>query len=283
VSRRALVIGAGSFLGRALSQVLDASWDVVHASSRPGQAALTVDLREVTSVRDALATVGPDVTFCLAAPQRDASTAEALGLVPGILALLEATPGLVVLTGSAAEYGARDRPQPLREDAPLRPRGPYATAKATQTMLARGIGGRVAVARLFNLIGPGQQRGFVASDLIARHLAGEDPLLVRGAGSTRDLVDVRDAASALALIADRDFCGEVNVGSGIAVSVADIAGAVCEALGGTWSAEPGGSPDDHSVASVETILALGWRPTHDWRSSLAEQARASVRATSSPG
>lgn len=131
----------------------------------------------------------------------------------------------------------------------------------------------MAVARVFNLLGPGQPLGFVASDLIARSLAGERPLRVRGAGSTRDLVDVRDAASALVVIAERDFCGEVNVGRGVAVPIGDVAGAVCDTLGGEWVPEPSESSDDHSVARVDALLALGWRPAYDWRSSLTEQAR----------
>ena len=237
----------------------------------------------MTSVHHALVTVRPDVTFSLAAPRRDAGPAEAMGLLPGILALLEEAQGLVVLAGSAAEYGPRDEPRPLDEDAPLRPRGPYATAKAMQTVLARGMGGRVAIARLFNLLGPGQPSGFVASDLIARSLAGERPLRVRGAGSTRDLVDVRDAASALALVAERDFCGEVNVGGGVAVSIGDVAGAVCDTLGGDWVSEPSDRPDDHSVARVDILLSLGWRPTYDWRSSLTEQARQAARSSGHRG
>jgi UDP-glucose 4-epimerase len=145
-----------------------------------------------------------------------------------------------------------------------------------QTVLARGMGGRVAVARLFNLVGPGQPPGFVASDLIARNLAGERPLRVRSAGSTRDLVDVRDAASALALVAERDFCGEVNVGMGAGVPIGDVAGAVCDKLGGDWVAEPGDRPEDHSVANVDVLWSLEWRPNFDWRSSLTEQASAAA-------
>jgi nucleoside-diphosphate-sugar epimerase len=277
VTRRALVIGAGSFLGRALSNVLAApAWEVIGASSRPGRAELIVDVREPASVRNALETVHPDVTFSLAAPPRDAGPAEAMTLFPGIVTLLEDPSMLVVLVGSAAEYGAGDEPRPLGEDSSLRPLGPYATAKAMQTVLARGMGGRVAVARLFNLVGPGQPPGFVASDLIARNLAGERPLRVRSAGSTRDLVDVRDAASALALVAERDFCGEVNVGLGAGVPIGDVAGAVCDTLGGDWVAEPGDRPEDHSVANVDVLWSLEWRPNFDWRSSLTEQASAAA-------
>lgn len=237
-----------------------------------------MDVREVTSIRHVLVTVRPDVTFSLAAPPRDAGPAEALGLLPGILTLLEEAQGLVVLAGSAAEYGPRNDPRPLGENAALRPRGPYATAKAMQTVLARGMGGRVAIARLFNLIGPGQPPGFVVSDLITRTLAGERPLRVRDAGSTRDLVDVRDAAAALALVAERDFFGEVNVGWGVPVPIGDVAGVVCDTLGGDWMSERGGRQDDHSAARADILLALGWRPTYDWRSSVTEQARQAARS-----
>lgn len=280
MTRRALVIGACGFLGRALTEGLGASgWEVVATSSRRNRAELVVDMRDAASVRYALETVRPNVTFDLAAPPRNAGPAEAMEMLPGVLTLLEEAQGLVVLAGSAAEYGPRDEPQPLGEDAPLRPRGSYATAKAMQTVLTRGMGGRVAVARLFNLLGPGQPPGFVASDLIARSLAGERPLRVGGAGSTRDLVDVRDAASALTLVAERDFQGEVNVGRGIGVRIGEVAGAVCDTLGGDWVPEPGERRDDHSVARVDILLALGWRPTYDWRSSLTEQARAAASSS----
>lgn len=114
----------------------------------------------------------------------------------------------LLLVGSCAEYGLiAPAHQPVSERHPLQPMSWYGLFKLSQELLglhmhkARGI--PVYLARTFNLIGPGQPRGFVAADLAAQYRSWHDTprrtsLVIRvgDAGTSRDFLDVRDAVRA---------------------------------------------------------------------------------------
>ena len=113
-------------------------------------------------------------------------------------------PPLVVLAGSAAEYGPlADHDPPIAEDVPCRPATPYGVSKLAQTLLGRAAFERglpTLTARLFNLVGPGMPvhlpLGRFAAAITA--LGPEGGTLETGAlDIDRDFVPVRDAARAL--------------------------------------------------------------------------------------
>ena len=135
----------------------------------------------------------------------------------------------VVVTSSALVY--KHAAEPLREDSPLGPAGPYAVSKLAQDTLARRAAGRgldVVVARPFNHIGPRQSADFVASS-VARQVAlierGEMPpvLQVGNLSAQRDFTDVRDVVRAYVGMAERAARGDCfNVCSGRAVPIHDL-------------------------------------------------------------
>lgn len=186
-----------------------------------------------------------------------------------------------------ARCGGPARPVPVREHDVLAPLTPYAMTKvyAEQVLAFAGqvTGIPVTPLRLFNVYGPRQVPGNpyvgVVSAFAAAVLAGRPLTLFEDGLIVRDLVHVADVVAAvLAVIdADRPPCLPVNVGSGTAASLIDVA----RALGAAASREPvlrvsGESRvgDPRSVVADVTLAkdALGWSP----RRSLAEGAASLV-------
>lgn len=287
---RALVVGAKSFVGRALLDELRSTgeWDVFGSARIPEADVVELDLLDRSSVDRALRQIRPSLIFNLAAPPRDASLPEAVAVqVLGSAILLDAVncgsdQAHVILLGSAAEYGPSSHDVASAETDSLAPRSSYAIGKALQAGLAESVtvdqGQRVTVARLFNVTGPGQSPGFLCADLIARCRVGAEPVRVEDAMSTRDLVDIRDVAAALRLVGE---CGEeavYNVGTGVRVRVGDVAREIGELTDADVAFAEQVRPATHSRADCGRLLGLGWRPVFDWRRSLRDQLATSLDA-----
>jgi UDP-glucose 4-epimerase len=161
----------------------------------------------------------------------------ALGTATVLEAARRADVRLTVVASSAAVYG-NDAPSPTSEDAPTRPVSPYGASKvATEAyaLAAQATFGLPAlVLRLFNIFGPRQRSaGAVLPSFIRAVLRG-DPLPIDGDGSqTRDLVYVRDVCAVMADAFARGVSSSspVNVGSGVTMSVRDLAEQVAAAAG----------------------------------------------------
>jgi GDP-4-dehydro-6-deoxy-D-mannose reductase len=157
----------------------------------------------------------------------------------GTLELLEAlrlldeggapVPRLLV-AGSAEEYGAAARPdRPCREDDPILPVSPYATAKAAATQLCgqyhRRFGLPVIAVRAFNHTGPGQDERFVfpsfAAQIAAIEAGRREPVLRTGDRSpARDFLDVRDVVAAYLALLEGGEPGRIyNVCSGSTLTI----------------------------------------------------------------
>jgi UDP-glucose 4-epimerase len=218
---------------------------------------------------------GADVVFHLAArisvPKSvQDPLGDCLSNVVGTVAVLDSCRrvGLrrFVYSSSAAVYGAPAY-LPVDESHPTRPESPYGLSKLTgerYSLLYGPLHGLSVVAlRYFNVYGPGQpiSGGYASvirlfSDRVERGLA----LPVEGDGAqTRDFVHVQDVVRANLGAATSEFTGVLNIGSGIATSISELA----RLIGGP------GYPIEHvpprigdiyqSVASVEAAReALGF-------------------------
>ena len=225
------VTGGSGFAGRHLLAELG---DAV----APERADL--DLRDATSVREAVASAAPTRVFHLAALASVARSWTEPGAVlrdnlDMTLNLLEAVrdeaPEAVVMLASSSEvYGPPER-LPVTEDAPLRPQNPYAVSKAACDLLAGQFadahGLRVVRVRAFNQAGPGQSDEYVVGT-IARQVAeaearGDATAVIRTGNpdSARDFTDVRDTVRAY-LDASALKPGVYNVCSGLATSVGEL-------------------------------------------------------------
>lgn len=136
-------------------------------------------------------------------------------------------------------YGTAET-EPITEEHPLKPRSPYAAAKAGADRLVYAYWATydvpVVIIRPFNNYGPNQHLEKVIPRFITLALKGL-PLTVHGDGSARrDWIHVLDTADAL----DRalhipefnTIKGQViNIGTGVATSVIDIGHMILENLG----------------------------------------------------
>lgn len=220
--KRALVTGGKGFLGSAAAAALAARGYEVFAAGRSD-----ADLSDAADARRLLAESRPRVVVHAAGATRaldwacgwDAHVGTTLNLLDAVQALGLST--RVVIAGSSAEYGAAAGKKPLSEDSPVSPLSAYGASKRCQTLAALSYrDAPILVARVFNSCGPGAPEHLVPG-AFARQLAEigqgrRKPVLeVGNLAASRDFLDVRDIAAALAALADsRAPRGIYNVCSG---------------------------------------------------------------------
>ncbi len=239
-----LIIGSSGFFGGRLAEAARiAGLQLVTASRNSGTGDLPCDLLDRASIDSCLELARPDLVVNAAGAAsvgRSWEQPEETFAVnaKGTLNLLEAIAGAVpeahVLCLSSADvYGIREPAElPLREELELRPVTPYGASKAAREMVCgeyakRGM--RIAVARVFNLVGPGQSPGFAVSGFARRIAAaerdGEDAveLMLGNGDAVRDFLDVRDGAWALIEVSRRRQLGTCNLCSGRGTTIAELA------------------------------------------------------------
>lgn len=233
---RILLTGANGFVGTYVQQqVACVPFLDSHGAS--------IDLRNAEQVAQGVAAIAPDAVIHLAAQsfvpesfKNPLHTYEVNFL--GTLNLLAALKdggfsGRMLYVGSSDTYGLVDPASlPVVEDAPLRPRNPYAVSKVAAEALcyqwSQTEPFEVVMVRPFNHIGPGQSERFVISDFarqVVEIKGGFRPSLIRvgDIDVTRDFTDVRDVVRAYVLLLERGGNGEVyNVCSGKERSVLSV-------------------------------------------------------------
>jgi len=181
---------------------------------------------------------------------------------------------VVIVACSSAEYGeVAEVDVPVKESHPLRPLHPYGVSKVATEMLALQYWAnnriRSICARIFNTTGP-RKTGDVCADFTQRAVRIEmrldEPVLrVGNLDSWRAILDVRDLASALELLADKGQPGEVYNISGARTyqirQIVDLVQANCQ-VPMTFKVDPLLlRPSDERVIfgdSTKLIRATGW-------------------------
>ncbi|HET7482310.1 MAG TPA: GDP-L-fucose synthase [Actinomycetota bacterium] len=310
--KRVVVTGGAGFLGRAVSERLQArgAGDVVVVRSRD------YDLTNWDAVQKMFADASPDVVIHMAA--RVGGIGANMGapadlylsnLLMGTYVIEEArrrdVPKTVVL-GTICSY-PKFAPIPFREESlwdgyPEETNAPYGIAKKALLVHAqanRAQYGQNAIYLLpVNLYGPGDKFhpsiSHVIPALIKKFVeaadAGASRVDVWGTGqATREFLYVDDCADAIVTATEAyDGAEPVNLGSGEEISIGDLAGRIASLVG--WDGElrwdttkPDGQPRrrlDVSRAEelfgfrAKTPLDEGLRRTIDWYRSHREEAEA---------
>lgn len=236
---RALVTGAGGFVGAHLVRHLDACGDdVVELEGRVDG----IDITDAVAITEAIVKAEPEAVYHLAGASDVGGSwtaphatfmANAVGTLNVLEASRQAGAQRVLAVTSADVYGrVTEAELPLDELQPLRPVSPYAASKVAADALAQQawLGHRLPVIRVraFNHLGPGQSDKFVAPSLAARIARNErdggDEVPIGNLTPRRDITDVRDVVRAYRLLVEHGQAGEVyNVCSGRAVAVQAIA------------------------------------------------------------
>ncbi|HKE72764.1 MAG TPA: GDP-mannose 4,6-dehydratase [Acidimicrobiales bacterium] len=289
---RALVTGAGGFVGRHLVRHLAEQGDEVVEMEL---AVDGIDIADAEPVMEAVMGAKPTAVYHLAgaadvggswtAP-RETFMANALGTLNVLEAARAAGVERVLAVTSADVYGRVTEDElPLDEDQPLRPVSPYAASKVAADALAQQawLGHRLPVVRVraFNHLGPGQSDRFVAPSLAARiarnERQGGDEVPIGNMTPLRDVTDVRDVVRAYRLLMERGEPGAVyNVCRGRAVSVKEIAEELL-----AMAARPMHLVVDQSLQRPVDIpvlvgdngalrAATGWEPTIPLETTLAD-------------
>jgi GDP-4-dehydro-6-deoxy-D-mannose reductase len=185
---RALVTGAGGFVGRHLLSYLseETGWELygnthnppAWAATMPSVRWVTCDLTRKGEPDSIIEQVRPDYVFHLAAQSNvqvafKDPEATLMNNVVGQLHLLDALRKFVpeariLVICSSEQYGlVRPEDMPIDEDTPFRPNNPYAVSKIAQDALATqyflSYGQKTIRVRPFNHVGPGQTEHFVTA------------------------------------------------------------------------------------------------------------------------
>lgn len=248
--KTALVTGSAGFIGRHMAHALGA------AGYRVGG----IDIAYARGPQDALdyfrtADYRVDVIVHAAAAGADRASIDRTPLVLAANLELDAAlfrwaartrPGRVVYLSSSAAYpvclqvhlavgGLRMSEEDIDLDAPEQPDQLYGWAKLTGerlAVLARAAGVPVTVVRPFSGYGEDQGERFPFGALAARAARRESPFTIWGSGhQVRDFIHVDDITAAILTMITEGIDGPVNLGTGRATSMRDLAGLMCAAAG----------------------------------------------------
>ncbi len=201
------------------------------------------DLKDIVSLKKALAEEKPDRIFHLAAqsfvPTSWICPAETFAINSiGQINLFEAVLDLglkprIQIAGSSEEYGLVHPDEvPMKETNPLRPLSPYAVSKVGQDMLGfqyhKSYGMHIIRTRGFNHTGPRRGDVFICSNFAKQIVEIEkekrEPVMYVGnLEAKRDFTDVRDTVRAYWLSLEKGKAGDVyNIGTGRAYAMKEI-------------------------------------------------------------
>jgi UDP-glucose 4-epimerase len=183
-----------------------------------------------------------------------------------VISAAESVGARIVFSSSAAVYGDSD--SLVSESVSLFPKSPYAQNKRDgEVLLATSSVPHVAL-RYFNIYGPRQSTAYAAviMTFIRKALAGEDIVIDGDGTQVRDFVFVDDVAAAnvAAMNATIDAFQVCNIGSGVPVTINQLAQKIIELTNSSSRiryGEPRTGDISYSLADISKARTiLGWEP-----------------------
>jgi UDP-glucose 4-epimerase len=182
-----------------------------------------------------------------------------------------------VFTSSATVYGNAPGEHILSETNPTSPISIYGATKVAAEDLIKTFARTrhlpFNIVRFFNLYGPKQSTLYIVPQIVIQALR-EKRIVLRNAVVERDFLFVGDAVECLVKAATSDTVGStINVGSGIPISLGQLASTVLDVLNDPEV--PVTSGNDYEpfsakrlVADITRAILLGWKPKTSLREGL---------------
>lgn len=171
----------------------------------------------------------------------------------------------VLALGTCIEYELT--PETKQEDiSRIHPGTVYAKCKndlriAMEQYLTLGLS--CSWARVFYPYGPGEHPLRLCTQVVT-HLTENKSYELGQPESIRDYIYIDDTASALLAVLESQHQGPVNIGSGMGVTIKEIAQEIARQLGKqgliTERSPRAADPAPRIVASTERLRSLGWQP-----------------------
>ncbi|MSU58890.1 MAG: NAD(P)-dependent oxidoreductase [Pedosphaera sp.] len=186
----------------------------------------------------------------------------------------------IVGVGTCIEYKITDAP--LNEDrTPVDPTTLYSRCKNSlrETLAAEALrdGYSFCWGRIFYPYGVGEHPARLCSALIQKLGRGEK-LVLKTPTSTKDYIYVEDLAAAILLTVEKKFTGTINWGTGVGISVRQIADQIAAMLGRPELVEdaqpPQVDPLGFVVADATKLHGLGWQAEHTLKRGLEKMLAA---------
>jgi nucleoside-diphosphate-sugar epimerase len=194
---------------------------------------------------------------------------------------------------SAYVYG-RPKQLPTAEDQPLAALNPYSDTKIVAEHIAQfyhtWFAVPVTIVRPFNLYGPGQAEHFLVPKLIAQAFdPAQVEVLVEDDRPKRDYIFVSDLVDLLVAVVDRTDGGTFNAGSGVSLSVREMAERIIKIAGTGKTLVSRGRERQGELADTAADITcarreLNWTPKVSLEEGLQrtiESVRAAALETSS--
>jgi len=204
-----------------------------------------------------------------------------LGTQTLLQACLDAGVPRVVQVSTDEVYGSIETGS-WDESAPLRPRSPYAAAKAGGDLITRAYavtyGLNVSITRCGNNYGPGQYPEKIIPLFITNLLRGRKVPLYGDGRNVRDWIHVEDHCAGIRLVAEVGEPGEVYHIAGTAeLTNEELTGHLLEACGRGWElveqVEDRKGHDRRYSLDDGRLRALGYRPRISFEQGLKETVR----------
>lgn len=290
MSPRILVTGASGFIGRNVLAPLVASGAEVHAAgrNRPASEAAVwhrCDLLDPAARAQLVDDVRPDTLVHVAWIVEHGkfwTSPENIDWVAASLDLFRrcADAGLsrFVGVGTCFEYA---RQTDADCDESVTPTGPDTLYGVTKDSLRRVVesfavqnGLSWAWGRIFLLYGPGETATRLVPQVARRLIAGE-PVPIASSFRARDFIDSRDAGAAVAALALSSVEGPVNIGTGRASSVREVALILADLAGRSDLLNIGAYPErdepERIVAKIDRLTReVGFTDIRPLEQGLAE-------------
>jgi dTDP-6-deoxy-L-talose 4-dehydrogenase (NAD+) len=189
----------------------------------------------------------------------------------------------IVSAGTCIEY--RISNEKLSEDkTPIEPTTTYARWKDALRMAleedSKKNDFRFAWTRVFYPYGVGEHPARLCSSIIQKLGRGET-IELKTPNSTKDYIYIEDLASAFLTVLEKQFEGTINLGTGIGITVKEIAQTLGQMVNRPELIKeidpPQVDPLGYVVADVSKLRGLGWKPDHDLRRGLEKLLATSTR------